>query len=190
MSPLFIDYHQRRTATPKPKPFTIAPAKVEDVRRFVDIEFHAFENERVNQLLSYRDYKKPAHFERSVKTYQKSLDNENLAHGGLPQSKKYRTKFQPAYPLPISTVSLKKIVDMETNEIVTFTKIEMKAYTLEELRQPYDIGHEGEPKMNRDWFGLNERLRRQYMGLDEHCCKSLKSTHPGYQHWLTNRIQI
>lgn len=135
----------------------VTPAKLKDVRRLVDIEFHAFENERVNQVLSYRDYKKPPHFERSVKIYQADLIRESNAV----QSKGERR----------SRLGFKKIVNTETNEIISFTKYEWKKYSREELRSPYDAGHEGESVMNRDWFGLNERLKREYIGRAQHCCE-------------------
>jgi hypothetical protein len=140
----------------------VTPAKPRDVRRLVDIEFHAFENERVNQVLSYRDYKKPAHFERSVKIYQDALLNDNNAVQAV--SRGHRRQLD-------SKLGFKKIVNTETNEIISFTKYEFKTYSREELRSPFDIGHEGELQMNRDWYGLNERVRREYIGTSEHCCE-------------------
>lgn len=145
--------------------FSVAPAKVEDVRRLVDIEFHAFENERVNQLLSFRDYKKPAHFERSISIYEEDLKAEESSRVEI------RRDSHQFHRRPNPSTSLKKVVKPETSEIISFAKIEFKSYTAEELGSPYDTGHEEEPQMNRDWFGLNERLRRQYVGMDEHCCK-------------------
>ena len=47
----------------------------------------------------------------------------------------------------------------------------MKAYTHEELHSPEDIGHQDDPVMNRDWFALNERVRRQFVGVEKHYCK-------------------
>ena len=151
-----LDYHtgMTRKSTGRNRRFIVTPAKPRDIRRLVDIEFHAFENERVNQVLSYRDYKKPAHFERSVKIYQAALLKDNNGQR-----------------LEDSNVGFKKIVNTETNEIVSFTKYEFKTYSREELRSPFDSGHEGELLMNRDWFGLNERLRREYIGTSEHCCE-------------------
>ena len=162
MSPLILDYtgKPRKTAG-RNRRFLVTSAKPKDVRRLVDIEFHAFEDERVNQVLSYRDYKKPAHFERSVKLYQTALLQDRE-----------------------SQVQFKKIVNSETNEIISFTKYEMKKYAPQELRSAFDIGHEGEPKMNRDWFGLNEQLRREYVGTQEHCCKlSLQNNFEPYSRY-------
>ena len=143
--------------------FTIEPAETKDARRLVDIEFQAFENERANQQLSFRDYTKPAHFKRSVDLYTTALKQINP---NAPPTKRPRRAAGP-----VSRTSFLKITDSETGEIVSFAKTELKAYSLAELHQPLDIGHEGEPCMNRDWFGLNERLRREYMGLRKHCCK-------------------
>jgi hypothetical protein len=173
MSPLILDSGYSERARRRQQ-FAIASAKVQDVRRLVDIEFHAFENERVNQVLSYRDYKKPAHFERSVKLYQKALLGDHLARTNQ-GTKRRRSGVEVVVPqAPSSSVSFKKVVDMESNEIVSFTKYEMKQYNGAELRSAADSGHEGEQKMNRDWFALNERLRREYIGMAAHCCKSSK----------------
>ncbi len=168
MSPLMLDDHQSSERGKSKSSFSVVPAKPQDVRRLVDIEFHAFENERVNQVLSYRDYKKASHFARSVKSYQAALRNNGSTSRGV---KRRRSGGLVGEPLqPSSTVQFRKVVDMQSQEIVSFTKYEMKKYDIEELLSPADIGHEGEPKMNRDWFALNERLRRQYIGLAEHCC--------------------
>jgi hypothetical protein len=160
MSPLILDFDGKSLNRTRNKRFIVTGAKPRDVRRLVDIEFHAFENERVNQVLSYRDYKKPAHFERSVKIYQAEMLKRNVA-----------TNSQQPSRGPGATVGFKKIMNTETNEIISFTKYEMKRYSRAELQSPFDSGHEGESKMNRDWFGLNERLKREYIGLSEHCCK-------------------
>ena len=135
--------------------FITTPAKVQDIRRLVDIEFSAFENEQINQVLSFRDYKKPAHFERSVEMYRRAMNVDAAPESLLSKSR----------------VSFKKVVDTEAMELVSFAKVEMKSYSVEELQTPLDSGHEDEPRMNRDWFALNERLRREYIGLEEHCCK-------------------
>lgn len=149
MSPLILDHHgQHRSNVTQARSFAVTPAKVQDIRRFVDIEFSAFEDEQVNQVLSYRDYKKPAHFERTVEIYRQAMNVEVTPE-----------------------VRFKKVIDAEWGETVSFAKIEMKAYTSEELDTPLDIGHEEEPRMNRDWFALNERLRREYMGRSEHRCE-------------------
>ena len=168
MSPLILDFDgtsQKNRA--RNRRFIVTGAKSRDVRRLVDIEFHAFENERVNQVLSYRDYKKPVHFERSVKIYQAELLKQNDAA----DSKQYSRTPSSGF---------KKIMDTETNEIISFTKYEMKQYSRDELKSPFDRGHEGESMMNRDWFGLNERLKREYIGLSEHCCKYKIGKEQGY----------
>lgn len=167
MSPLIIDdYTRGRRSWEKRIRFAVTSAKLQDVRRLVDIEFHAFENEQVNQVLSYRDYKKPTHFERTVKAYQRTLSEERNQRG-----RKHGAIQRTDTHWPISRVNFRKVVDTQSNEIVSFTKFEMKAYTEAELHEPADIGHEGEPLMNRDWFALNERVRREYIGLAKHCCK-------------------
>ena len=158
---------------PRSRFFVITPAKAQDARRLVDIEFHAFEDEQVNQVLSYRDYKKATHFERSVKLYEIAMMNERDPARALKKKPRERTDsfFDKRSPIRLGTTFL-KVVDTETNEPVSFAKVEMKKYGREELRSPASIGHEGEPKMNHDWFALNERVRREYVGSTEHCCKS------------------
>lgn len=151
--------------------YTVTSVKYKDVRRLVDVEFHAFENERVNQVLSYRDYKKPSHFERSVKIYQEALLKENNAIKLDHKGDRWGIGSTSDSHALSSNVGFKKIINTETNEIISFTKYEMKTYSREELGSPFDSGHEGEPKMNRDWYGLNERLKRQYIGRAEHCCE-------------------
>ena len=172
MSPLILDYHgvSRRSMT-RNRRYMVTSAKLKDVRRLVDIEFHAFENERVNQVLSYRDYKKPAHFERSVKVYQEALFKQNNAIKLDYIEDRWGIGTRSDSHSTSSQVGFKKITNTETNQIISFTKYEIKTYSREELGSPFDSGHEGEPKMNRDWYGLNERLRRQYIGRAEHCCK-------------------
>lgn len=175
MSPLILDYNgvSQKSKT-RNRRYTVTSVKFKDVRRLVDIEFHAFENERVNQVLSYRDYKKPAHFERSVKIYQETLLKEDAAIKLDHKEDRWGIGMTPNPRFPDSHVGFKKIVDTKTNEIISFTKYEMKTYSREELGSPFDIGHEGEPRMNRDWYGLNERLKRQYIGMAEHCCKLVR----------------
>ena len=162
----------RPTPVAKKRPFAVTPAKPQDVRRLVDIEFHAFENERVNQVLSYRDYKKPAHFERSVKLYKLALHSGSAADRESGRSTRCRSDSKLERQQPTGRVNFKKIVHKDTNEVISFTKFEFKAYTWEELHSLAESGHEGEPRMNKDWFALNERLRRDYVGVEEHCCKS------------------
>lgn len=148
----------------------ISPATPRDVRRLVDIEFYAFEDERANQQLSYRDHTKPEHFERTVCMYVAAL---NGAEQYVTHPKGSRTRSDSAVePAAVqSTVSFRKVTDIDTEQVVSFAKAEIKAYSEGELLSPADAGHECEPPMNRDWFGLNERLRREYMGLQKHCCR-------------------
>lgn len=148
--------------------FVIAPASVEDVRRLVDIEFHAFENERANQQLSYRDYSKPEHFERTVEIYTKSMKEEEQHSAKLSHRSQSRRRSKASSMS--SRVTFLKVTDVDNDEIVSFAKFEVKAYSVDELDTPADTGHEKEQQMNRDWFALNERLRREYLGLERHCC--------------------
>lgn len=183
MSPMMLDDTCNGHATNKRRHFTVTPAKPNDVRRFVDIEFHAFENERVNQVLSYRDYKKPKHFERSVKLYEDALRTANSAPAVQANKRRLSGSFITTTPSANNTVNFLKVVDTKTQELISFTKYEMHTYSKEELSSPADIGHEGESKMNRDWFALNERLRREYIGLQQHCCEC-------FHHIILNRILI
>lgn len=163
------------------KSFVISPAQAEDVRRLVDIEFHAFEFERVNQVLSYRDYKKPAHFERAVAAYTHVLEAcEPRSFAPKVSRPRSDSKVDPSQPS--SRVSFLKVTDTESGDIISFAKTEFKKYTLDELSSRADIGHEGEAKMNRDWFALNEQLRRDYVGLAEHCYIGMLATRPSHQH--------
>jgi len=144
--------HEASPKKSRARSFISVPAKLEDVRRLVNIEFHAFEDEQVNQALSFRDYKKPSHFERTVHIYREAMSAE-------------------ATPDDSSQVLFKKAIDVNSNQIISFAKIEIRAYTVEELCTPSDFGHEEEPRMNRDWFALNERSRREYMGVERHYCE-------------------
>ncbi|KAI7549252.1 hypothetical protein KC331_g3912 [Hortaea werneckii] len=159
----------------------ITPANTGDVRTLVDIEFHAFENERANQQLSYRDYTKPEHFERAVQAYMMTLaaadhvqylDKNSKAHQALTKVPETTT----------DQVSLRKVTNTETEQILSFAKAEIKAYTSSELDYAADVGHENDPQMNRDWFALNESMRRQYMCLRKHCYIGMLATLPCHQH--------
>ncbi|KAI6912832.1 hypothetical protein KC318_g3346 [Hortaea werneckii] len=159
----------------------ISPADTGDVRTLVDIEFHAFENERANQQLSYRDYTKPEHFERAVQAYMmilaaadhvQYLDKESKANQALTKTPETRTH----------QVSLRKVTNTKKEQILSFAKAEIKAYTSSELDSAADVGHENDPQMNRDWFALNESMRRQYMGLIKHCYIGMLATLPCHQH--------
>lgn len=70
-----------------------------------------------------------------------------------------------------SQTRFRKVVDVETDVIVSWAKTEIKTYSEDELASPADSGSEGESEMNRDWFALNEKTRREYMGKKRHCCK-------------------
>ncbi|KAK4949069.1 hypothetical protein LTR10_012442 [Elasticomyces elasticus] len=150
--------------------YVIERAESEDARRLVDIEFQAFEDERANQQLSFRDYAKPEHFERSVDLYTKAMHTRSC--NDVPLKK----------PHAYSKVSFLKITDTDAGDIVSFAKAEFKQYTLQELQSPSDIGHEHEPQMNREWFALNEEMRREYVGLAKHCYLGMLATQPCYQH--------
>ncbi|KAK4555033.1 hypothetical protein LTR86_007799 [Recurvomyces mirabilis] len=154
--------------------FVIEEAELKDVRRLVDIEFQAFENERANQQLSYRDYSKPEHFERSVKLYFAAIRDRHT-HRLL--NKKARQGLAPS-----AKVRFLKVTDTETGEIVSFAKTEIKTYSEEELYSPPDVGHEHEPVMNRNWFALNEIRRREYIGFVKHCYIGMLATQPCHQH--------
>lgn len=143
---------EARTSKTKARSLVSLPGKIQDIRRLVDIEFRAFEDEQVNQVLSFRDYKKPSHFERTVHRYREAMSAEATPDGS-------------------SEVLFKKAIDISSDEIISFAKVEIKAYTAEELCTPFDRGFEEEPIMNRDWFALNEKLRREYVGSECHCCE-------------------
>ncbi|OTA33835.1 hypothetical protein BTJ68_05744 [Hortaea werneckii EXF-2000] len=182
--PMMLD-HPRSAVFPANKrdlpQLVISPASTGDVRTLVDIEFHAFENERANQQLSYRDYTKPEHFERAVDAYTMILGASDHIQYGEKNSK-------PNQALTLSSetttdqVSLRKVTNTETGQILSFAKAEIKAYTPSELDSPADIGHEDDPQMNRDWFALNESMRRSYMGLRKHCYIGMLATLPCHQH--------
>ncbi|EMC94712.1 hypothetical protein BAUCODRAFT_149820 [Baudoinia panamericana UAMH 10762] len=159
--------------------FTIGSVSVDDVRRIVDIEFHAFEDERTNQQLSFRDYQKPEHFERSVNIYTNILTAAQRRDTGL-GGKQAQVYCDEA--LRHNYVKFYKVEDTESEDVVSFAKMEVKTYTVDELLSPADTGHEREPKMNRDWFALNERMRRSYVGLTKHCYIAMLATEPCYQH--------
>ncbi|KAI7211896.1 hypothetical protein KC333_g7420 [Hortaea werneckii] len=159
----------------------ISPASTDDVRTLVDIEFHAFENERANQQLSYRDYTKPEHFERAVQAYTmilaapdhvQYLDKNIKANQALTKTSETKT----------DQVSLRKVTNTETEQILSFAKAEIKAYSSSELDSAADIGHKDDAQMNRDWFALNKSMRRQYMGLRKHCYIGMLATLPCHQH--------
>lgn len=68
-------------------------------------------------------------------------------------------------------IRFRKVTDADTGLAISWAKMEIKAYDQEELTSPADRGHEDEAAMNREWFALNETLRRDYMGTTRHCCE-------------------
>ncbi|KAK4508406.1 hypothetical protein PRZ48_002144 [Zasmidium cellare] len=177
MSPLIIEQYTPE-GSPRSKArsasFGIAKAQYEDIRRLVDIEFLAFEQEKTNHILSYRDYDQPAHFERAVKAYEASMAKA--------ESTLRRLKTQRSWRPRVDLTRFRKVVDADSGEVVSWAKTELKTYSYEELASPADIGHEEDPQMNRDWFALNEQLRRDYMGTKQHMYISMVATEPRYQH--------
>ena len=200
MAPMMLDDE------PEPSPrqpripsstFVVSPATHDDVPTLVDIEFRAFVHERVNHVLSYRDYTKPGHVERTRSAYSAALANSPSAAVSQPASddeterkrsttrSRVDSRLSHSDPVVVRDSMTKmsspspregqprfwKVTDPVSGEVTTFAKTEIKAYTPEELRGPEDIGHEDDPTMNRDWFALNERVRRQHVGLEKHCCK-------------------
>lgn len=168
MSPLIID-QVSLNGSPRRKAhsnlFSVAKAQYEDIRRLVDIEFLAFEEEKTNQILSYRDYDQPSHFERAVKSYESSMAKAESLSRWLKTQRSWRPR--------VDVTRFRKVVDADSGEVVSWAKTELKTYTYDELASPADVGHEDEPQMNRDWFALNEQLRRDYMGTKQHMCKFL-----------------
>ncbi|EGP87112.1 unnamed protein product [Zymoseptoria tritici ST99CH_3D7] len=165
MSPLIIDDHSPSvspTRRARSSSFAVTMAKPRDCPRLVDIEFCAFANERTNHLLSYRDPHQKADSERAVRCYRSLLRRNNRRAGS-------------------SIVSFRKVTDTTTGKIISFAKTEFKAYTEEELASRPDTGHEGESRMNRDWFALNEKWRRAYVGTRRHCYLGMVATQPAYQ---------
>lgn len=172
MSPMILDtYVQPESPPSKPasnNSFSVSLARYEDVRRLVDIEFFAFEDEKTNHILSYRDYSQPAHFERAVRSYQTSLSRtDNI------RRRRKANAVQPVRRSPLDTICFRKVTDTDSGLIISWAKTEIQAYSEDELATPPDSGHEGEALMNRDWFALNEKLRRDYMGTTRHCCKTV-----------------
>ena len=157
-------------------PYVAAAALPYDIPRLVDIEFAAFREEIVNHQLSYRDSTNPDHVSRTIKFYEycmhhlRAFNLERL----LAYQKRGRSDSMSATFLP-KTPSLgyrfRKVNDPKSGDIIAFCKTEMTRLTLHELASPADVGHELEPEMNRAWFGLNEKLHREYNGLRRHCCK-------------------
>lgn len=171
MSLLIIDQSSVDSSperTPRSSSFNISWAKYEDVRRLVDIEFFAFENEKTNQVLSYRDHNQPAHFQRAVRSYQSSMSK---AEGQRRRKKTNTGRPRPRRHGDLDTTRFRKVTKGDSGLIISWAKAETKQYTADELNTPAYSGHEADPLMNKDWFALNEKLRRDYMGTRRHCCK-------------------
>lgn len=176
MSPLILD-NARDSLSPMPHKrshhFATSQAQYEDIPRLVDIEFFAFEDEKTNHVLSYRDYNQPAHFQRAVRSYEAIMSKtEALRRWAKTTSSRRADRRGPS-----SQTRFRKVTDTDSNLIISWAKTEMKTYSEDELASPADSGHEGEAKMNRDWFALNEQMRRDYMGTSRHCCQCQNPTY-------------
>jgi len=157
--------------------FMVSSAQFDDISRLVDIEFYAFENEKTNHVLSYRDHNQPAHLERAIRSYQALMSKSDIY--------RWRNKarrFERAEKADATVTRFRKVTDEDAEVIISWAKTETKTYTPEELASPADCGHESDPTMNRDWFALNEKLRRDYMGTQRHCYVGMLATSPYYQH--------
>ncbi|KAK5130788.1 hypothetical protein LTR08_001678 [Meristemomyces frigidus] len=159
----------------------VSQATVHDVRRLVDIEFHAFEDERTNQQLSYRDYTKPEHFERTVNIYTKALIGAEHRDSLAKATVRPRTNSKLDSAEQDSKTSFLRVANTESGETLSFIKWEVKRYIPEELLQSPGIGYAHEPRMNKDWFVLNEQIRRDYMGQTMHCYVGMLATEPCHQ---------
>lgn len=181
MSPLIIDSYSP-SVSPRRKArshsFSVSRAKYDDIRRLVDIEFFAFENEKTNHILSYRDHNNPAHFQRAIRSYQSIMSKADVLRRRI-KANGARYAVRRIDP---DTTRFRKVTDADSGNIISWAKTEIKTYTPEELESPADCGHETDPQMNRDWFALNEKLRRQYMSTQRHCYIGMLATQPSYQH--------
>jgi hypothetical protein len=160
----------------RPKPFMATAGFPDDIPRFVEIEFAAFQHEYINHHLSYRDPSNPEHTARTIAFYKHCM--QNIRTSTLPSpSKRHDSKVdltltdEPEHATTTEGYRFRKVIDPNTNEIIAFCKTEITTLTPEDHASPLDIGHETEQQMNRDWFALNERLHRQYCGLRQHLCE-------------------
>lgn len=174
MSPLILDSYSP-SVSPRRKArshsFSVSRAKYDDIIRLVDIEFFAFEEEKTNHILSYRDHNDPAHFQRAIRSYQSLMSKSDALRRRM-KANGARYAVRRTDP---DTIRFRKVTDADSGNIISWAKTETKTYTAEELESPADVGHETDPQMNRDWFALNEKLRRQYMGTQRHCCEAVPS---------------
>lgn len=162
--------------------FVTSAAFPDDIPRFVEIEFAAFQDELANHHLSYRDSTNPDHTRRTIAFYKQCM--QHMRTNDLPAQKSARNRSRTDSKLDLTLTSsdsdaasktqgyrFRKVVDPKTHEIIAFAKSEITALTPEDHASPLDVGHESEPRMNRDWFALNESLHRSYCGLRPHLCK-------------------
>lgn len=159
---------------PAPKSImATAMAEPADLSRLVDIEFAAFRDEKVNHHLSYRDASDTSHLKRTMRAYRKYMNNLR----SLPDDSKRLAKTAQTHRRTDSAhdfslgFMFRKVESPEGGEIIAFCKSEMAEMTPQDMLTPLDVGHEGEPQMNRDWFALNEQCHREYCGTRKHCCK-------------------
>jgi hypothetical protein len=162
---------------PKPKPFMATAGFPDDIPRFVEIEFAAFQQEYVNHQLSYRDPSNPEHTARTIEFYKHCM--QNIRTSTLPSpTKRHDSKVdltltvdEPEHATTSEGYRFRKVVDPKTQEIIAFVKSEITTLTPELHASPLDVGHESEPEMNRAWFALNEKVHRDYCGSRQHVCE-------------------
>lgn len=165
-------FFEPKTQSLLPSGMATSNAVVGDLPRLVEIEFAAFHHEKVNHHLSYRDAADQAHVRRALRTYRKYMNSLRASSTESAPARRLRAEFKTvSQEMPLG-FRFRKVTMPGSNQIVAFCKSEMMALTGKEIVSPLDSGHEGEPQMNRDWFALNEKLHRQYCGLQKHCCES------------------
>ncbi|KAM3415767.1 hypothetical protein BST61_g9278 [Cercospora zeina] len=189
MSPLIIDPYRPTSATPSrrkpwPKNFALAWARLEDVRDIVTVEFDAFKGETTNHILSFRDWTQERDRKRARGLYHDAMQGVEGVRQRMKSARRMERKSNT------DIVRFRKVTDTETGLIISFAKSEFKMYTEDELASPADSGHEHEAIMNREWFALNEQLRREYMGTRRHCYISMLATLCAYQHRGAGRMLL
>lgn len=163
----------------QPKPFMATAGFPEDIPRFVEIEFAAFQHEYINHHLSYRDPSNPSHTARTIDFYKHCMHNirtNTLPSPAKPHDSKVDLTLPAADDPENATTTtegyrFRKMIDPNTREIIAFVKSEITTLTPEVHASPLDVGHESEPEMNRAWFALNEKVHREYCGSRQHVCK-------------------
>jgi hypothetical protein len=164
----------------KPKPFMATAGFPDDIPRFVEIEFAAFQHEYINHHLSYRDPSNPEHTARTIAFYEHCMQNIRTSTPPSP-SKRHDSKVDLTLTADDDTehatttegYRFRKVIDPITHDIIAFVKSEITTLTPELHATPLDFGHESEPEMNRAWFALNEKVHRDYCGSRQHVCKCL-----------------